>query len=48
MSSKKLGLDKAVFAGETFKFSGEFDEAEKQLTKNEIEVLLKKGIIGFL
>lgn len=27
---------------------GEFDEAEKQLTKDEIETLLKKGIVGFL
>lgn len=48
MSSKKLGLDKAIFAGDTFKSMGEFDEAEKQLTKDEIEMLLKKGVIGFL
>jgi len=27
---------------------GEFDDAEKQLTKAEIEMLLKKGIVGFL
>jgi hypothetical protein len=25
-SSKKLGLDKAVFSGDTFKSMGEFDE----------------------
>lgn len=48
LSSKKLGLDKAVFAGDTFKTTGEFDEAEKQMTKADIELLLKRGIIGFL
>jgi SNF2 family DNA or RNA helicase len=48
MSSKKLGLDKAIFTGDTFKSMGDFDEAEKQLTKDEIEMLLKKGLIGFL
>ena len=48
LSSKKLGLDKAVFAGDTFKTAGEFDEAEKQMTKADIELLLKRGIIGFL
>lgn len=48
MSSKKLGLDKAIFTGDTFKSMGDFDEAEKQLTKDEIELLLKKGVIGFL
>lgn len=26
MSSKKLGLDKAIFTGDTFKSMGEFDE----------------------
>jgi len=36
LSSKKLGLDKAIFTGDTFKTMGEFDEAEKQLTKAEI------------
>ena len=36
MSSKKLGLDKAIFTGDTFKSMGEFDDSEKQLTKNEI------------
>jgi len=48
MASKKLGLDKAIFTGDTFKSMGEFDDAEKQLTKAEIEMLLKKGIVGFL
>ena len=48
IASKKLGLDKAIFTGATFKSMGEFNEAEKQLTKDEIEMLLKKGIIGFL
>lgn len=33
ISSKKLGLDKAVFTGECFKSSGEFNEAEKQMSK---------------
>jgi chromodomain-helicase-DNA-binding protein 7 len=47
-SSRKLGLDKAVFSGDTFKASGDFNEAEKQLSKEEIEMLLKRGIIGFL
>jgi chromodomain-helicase-DNA-binding protein 7 len=48
ISSKKLGLDKAVFTGECFKTSGEFNDAEKQMSKEEIETLLKKGILGFL
>jgi hypothetical protein len=48
ISSKKLGLDKAVFMGECFKTSGEFNEAEKQMSKEEIETLLKKGVLGFL
>ena len=48
IASKKLGLDKAIFTGATFKSMGEFNEAEKQLSKDEIEMLLKKGIIGFL
>ena len=26
MSSKKLGLDKAIFTGDTFKSMGEFDD----------------------
>ena len=48
MSSKKLGLDKAIFTGDTFKSMGDFDDEQKQLTKAEIELLLKKGVIGFL
>jgi len=27
MSSKKLGLDKAIFTGDTFKSMGDFDDA---------------------
>lgn len=33
IASKKLGLDKAIFTGDTFKSMGEFDNTEKQLTK---------------
>jgi chromodomain-helicase-DNA-binding protein 7 len=45
LSSKKLGLEKAVFAGGGFK-AGE--EEERGLGKDEVEMLLKKGIVGFL
>lgn len=50
-ASKKLGLDQAIFLGgafhQTTKPKGE-DENLKKLSKNEIEILLKKGIMGFL
>ena len=50
-ASKKLGLDQAIFLGgafnQTTKQKGE-DDNLKKLSKNEIEILLKKGIMGFL
>lgn len=50
-ASKKLGLDQAIFLGgafhQTTKPKGE-DENLKKLSKVEIEILLKKGIMGFL
>lgn len=50
-ASKKLGLDQAIFMGgafhQTTKPKSE-DDNLKKLSKNEIEILLKKGIMGFL
>lgn len=50
-ASKKLGLDQAIFLGgafhQTTKPKNE-DDNLKKLSKNEIEILLKKGIMGFL
>ena len=48
LSSKKLGLDKAIFAGDTFKSMATPEEADRQLSKEEIETLLKRGVVGFL
>lgn len=49
ISSKKLGLDRAVFTGEYFKSSNNSTtDEDKMMTKEEIEILLKKGILGFL
>ena len=45
-ASKKLGLDQAIFLGGAFQ--NQDDDKNKKLSKNEIEVLLKKGILGFL
>jgi chromodomain-helicase-DNA-binding protein 7 len=50
-ASKKLGLDQAIFMGANFnstaKQKGE-DDNLKKLSKAEIEILLKKGIMGLL
>lgn len=51
-SSKKLGLDQAIFMGGAFnqtKLVEEGDEIEgSKFKKEEIEMLLKKGLIGML
>jgi hypothetical protein len=34
IASRKLGIDKAIFTGECFKNSGDFNEYEKQMSKD--------------
>ena len=46
-ATQKLGLDKAIFIGGSFKETGE-GNAENKLSKQEMQTLLKKGILGFL
>ena len=46
-ATQKLGLDKAIFIGGHFKEAGEAG-TENKLSKDEMETLLKKGILGFL
>lgn len=46
-----MGLDKAIFIGGTFKDSGDGGGVplpENKISKEEMETLLKKGILGFL
>ena len=53
-ASKKLGQDQAIFMGGAFQSTGKDGEGKlinedhnlKKLNKNEIELLLKKGIMG--
>lgn len=48
-ATQKLGIDKAIFMSGTFKETGENTPLpENKMTKNEMEILLKKGILGFL
>lgn len=47
-ATQKLGLDKAIFIGGNFKEAGENTGTENKLSKNEMETLLKRGILGFL
>ena len=49
-ASKKLGLDQAIFMGGNFKTTdaGDRDKDEKKMNKQEMETLLKKGILGFI
>ena len=49
-ASKKLGLDQAIFLGGNFKSTGASgdDKDEKKMNKQEMETLLKKGILGFI
>ena len=51
-ASKKLGLDQAIFMGGAFQHTKDDPLAEednlKKLNKNEIETLLKKGIMGLI
>ena len=44
--SRKLGLDQAIFMGGAFQ--NQEENTNKKLSKEEIEMLLKKGIIGFI
>ncbi|KAL4510059.1 hypothetical protein ABPG72_010252 [Tetrahymena utriculariae] len=47
-ATKKLGLDQAIFMGGEFKsVQGNKDESKK-LGKNDVESLLKKGILGLV
>ncbi len=48
-ATQKLGIDKAIFMSGTFKETGENPPLpENKMTKAEMEILLKKGILGFL
>lgn len=48
-ATQKLGLDKAIFIGGHFKDSGDGGPVtEAKISKEEMEILLKKGILGFL
>jgi chromodomain-helicase-DNA-binding protein 7 len=50
-ASKKLGLDQAIFLGGAFHSTSKTENEDgnlKKLNKNEIEILLKKGIMGLL
>ena len=50
-SSKKLGLDQAIFMGGAFDQTRTEEQAANnsgKLKKEEIETLLKQGLIGFL
>lgn len=47
-STKKLGLDQAIFNGGEFKQAQGVKDDSKKLAKNDIENLLKRGILGLL
>ncbi len=48
-ATQKLGIDKAIFMSGTFKETGEGTSlGENKMSKAEMEILLKKGILGFL
>lgn len=55
-STKKQGLEQAIFMGGNFqtneenskKAKAQLDENQKKISKQEIEMLLKKGILGLL
>jgi chromodomain-helicase-DNA-binding protein 7 len=47
-ATRKLGLDQAIFMSGAFKLTNEFSSQEKKLSKNEIEILLRKGILGLV
>ncbi len=47
-ATQKLGLDKAIFIGGSFKEAGESKNDSNKLSKEEMETLLKKGFLGFL
>lgn len=47
----KLGLDQAIFLGGDFKSANKKDNSnqmDKKMNNKEVEMLLKKGILGFL
>lgn len=47
-ASKKLGLDQAIFLGGTFSSTNKEGSGKPKLNKNEIETLLKRGLLGFI
>lgn len=47
-ATKKLGLDQAIFMGGEFKTVLGNKDDSKKLGKNDVENLLKKGILGLL
>jgi SNF2 family DNA or RNA helicase len=49
-ASKKLGLDQAIFLGGNFTNNKDAEEGkdQKKLSKQEMEILLKKGIMGLI
>lgn len=48
VASRKLGMDKALFSGDFFKQNKESTDIEEHLSKEEVEMLLKKGVLGFI
>jgi chromodomain-helicase-DNA-binding protein 7 len=47
-ATRKLGLDQAIFMGGAFKRPEEQLPEQRKLTKQEVEILLKKGILGLV
>ena len=47
-ASKKLGLDQAIFMGGDWKATKDDGKVKDKMNKNEVETLLKKGILGLI
>lgn len=47
-ATRKLGLDQAIFMGGAFKRPDDQLPENRKLTKQEVEILLKKGILGLV
>lgn len=47
-ATQKLGLDKAIFINGHFKDSGEKSGPETKASKEEVEKLLREGMLGFV
>jgi len=47
-ASKKLGLDQAIFMGGAFQSTKDDGKNKDKLNKQEVETLLKKGILGLI